>query len=41
MAAECWNTYSTKLEGCHRARPRFEAFLRDWPEQRARLAGAM
>jgi len=38
MAAECWNTYSKKLEGWHQARPRFEAFLRDWPRQRNRLA---
>jgi glycerol-1-phosphate dehydrogenase [NAD(P)+] len=37
MAAECWNTYSRKLEGWHRARPQFEAFLRDWPQQRTRL----
>jgi glycerol-1-phosphate dehydrogenase [NAD(P)+] len=38
MVAECWNTYSRKLESWHRARPQFETFLRNWPEQRARLA---
>jgi hypothetical protein len=37
IAGECWNTYSRKLEGWHRALPRFEAFLINLPQQRNRL----
>jgi len=38
MADECWHSYSRKLKGWHQARPRFEALLRTWPQERARLA---
>jgi glycerol-1-phosphate dehydrogenase [NAD(P)+] len=38
MAAECWASYRGKLVAWQAARPRVEAFLRDWPERRARLA---
>jgi glycerol-1-phosphate dehydrogenase [NAD(P)+] len=37
MAEECWSDYSTKLEAWTDARPRFEAFLEDWPGERERL----
>ncbi len=37
MGAECWNDYRQKLAGWHKARPRFEAFLADWDNQKARL----
>jgi glycerol-1-phosphate dehydrogenase [NAD(P)+] len=38
MAAECWASYRGKLVAWQAARPRVEAFVRDWPERRARLA---
>ena len=38
MADECWTSYKPKLQDWQNARPRFEAFLRDWPGRRARLA---
>jgi glycerol-1-phosphate dehydrogenase [NAD(P)+] len=38
MADECWHSYGRKLKGWHQARPRFEALLRDWPQERARMA---
>jgi glycerol-1-phosphate dehydrogenase [NAD(P)+] len=37
VAAECWADYELKLEAWHQQRPRFEAFLRDWPRQRLAL----
>ncbi len=36
-ADECWRDYSRKLDRWHAARPRFEAFVRDWPRHRAAL----
>jgi glycerol-1-phosphate dehydrogenase [NAD(P)+] len=36
---ECWNDYRHKLQRWHQARPRVEAFIRNWPEHRAALAG--
>lgn len=38
VGGECWTDYRQKLERWHRARPRIEAFLRDWPVHRATLA---
>jgi glycerol-1-phosphate dehydrogenase [NAD(P)+] len=38
MAEECWGSYRRKLADWGAARRRFEAFLQDWPERRARLA---
>jgi glycerol-1-phosphate dehydrogenase [NAD(P)+] len=32
---ECWNDYRQKLEGWYKARPKFEAFLADWENQKA------
>jgi glycerol-1-phosphate dehydrogenase [NAD(P)+] len=37
MGAECWNDYRQKLQKWHQARPQFEAFLADWPTQKAHL----
>ncbi len=37
MSRECWSDYSAKLDAWHAARPRFEAFLADWGNQRERL----
>ena len=34
---ECWNDYRHKLQRWHHARPRVEAFIRNWPEHRAAL----
>ncbi|QYJ16070.1 hypothetical protein Rxycam_01901 [Rubrobacter xylanophilus DSM 9941] len=37
VGEECWSDYRRKLASWHAARPRVEAFLRSWPEHRARL----
>jgi glycerol-1-phosphate dehydrogenase [NAD(P)+] len=37
MGAECWSDYCQKLEAWHKARPVFEKFLADWPNQKAHL----
>ncbi len=37
MGDECWSDYSTKLQAWHDARPRFDAFLRDWSSHRRTL----
>ena len=37
-SSECWQSYRKKLEKWHMARPRFEAFLRNWSQERAALA---
>jgi glycerol-1-phosphate dehydrogenase [NAD(P)+] len=36
---ECWRDYSRKLANWHAARPRFEAFVAEWPRHRAVLDG--
>jgi glycerol-1-phosphate dehydrogenase [NAD(P)+] len=36
-AGECWRDYGRKLARWHAARPRFEAFVGDWPRHRAVL----
>jgi glycerol-1-phosphate dehydrogenase [NAD(P)+] len=41
MGRECWRDYQTKLEGWHKARPRFEEFLADWDNQKAHLESLM
>ena len=41
MGAECWNDYSQKLVGWQKARPRFEAFLADWDNQKVQLESLM
>jgi glycerol-1-phosphate dehydrogenase [NAD(P)+] len=41
MGAECWNDYRQKLEAWYKARPRFEAFLADWDNQKAQLESLM
>jgi len=38
MAEECWSDYAAKLEAWRDARPRFEAFLANWPRERERLS---
>jgi glycerol-1-phosphate dehydrogenase [NAD(P)+] len=38
-AAECWRDYSRKLANWHAARPRFEAFVAEWPRHGAILDG--
>jgi glycerol-1-phosphate dehydrogenase [NAD(P)+] len=37
MGDECWSDYRQKLEGWREARPRFEALLEDWGNQKVRL----
>lgn len=37
MGAECWSDYKQKVTAWHKARPIFEKFLADWPNQRAHL----
>jgi glycerol-1-phosphate dehydrogenase [NAD(P)+] len=37
IGEECWNDYRRKLASWRVARPRVEAFFRDWAEHRARL----
>ncbi len=37
MAEECWGDYRQKLQGWYEARPRFEALLENWDDQKARL----
>ena len=37
MGEECWSDYRQKLEGWRKARPRFEALLEDWENQKARM----
>lgn len=37
MGNECWSDYKQKLEGWYKARPQFEAFLDDWPNQKTVL----
>lgn len=37
MGAECWSDYKQKLDNWYKARPLFEAFLADWPNQKAIL----
>jgi glycerol-1-phosphate dehydrogenase [NAD(P)+] len=37
MGEECWSDYRQKLEGWYKARPQFEKFLADWPNQKAHL----
>ncbi len=37
MGAECWSDYKQKLESWYAVRPLFEAFLADWPNQKAIL----
>ena len=37
MAEECWGDYRQKLQSWYEARPRFEALLEDWDNQRAHL----
>lgn len=41
MGTECWNDYRQKLAGWTKARPRFEAFLADWDNQKAHLESLM
>ncbi len=38
VGEECWSDYRQKLQRWHAARPRVEAFLRDWPAHRTALA---
>jgi glycerol-1-phosphate dehydrogenase [NAD(P)+] len=37
MGRECWRDYSVKLQKWTEAKPKFEAFLKNWPEHRAVL----
>ncbi len=37
VSERCWEAYAEKLEAWRAARPRFERFLAEWEEERARL----
>jgi glycerol-1-phosphate dehydrogenase [NAD(P)+] len=38
IGEECWSDYRRKLQRWHSARPRVEAFIRDWSVHRTALA---
>jgi glycerol-1-phosphate dehydrogenase [NAD(P)+] len=41
IGSECWHDYSQKLAAWHGCRPRFEAFMANWPQHRAALRAVL